>query len=117
MQYVFELQNKFDDLKFKLDYLRAELDKKTETLKDSEFGLEAVREYLSNLIENKEKKSSKSSDYVKIHETEKNNYSLLCTSRRCKLLQESLPSSETDVQLKINSMNKSFVFKIGRAHV
>ena len=50
-----------------------ELDKKTDTLKDSEFALESIREYLSNLIENKEKKATKSSEFVKIHETEKNN--------------------------------------------
>ena len=31
--------------------------KKLRLLKDSEMGLEAIREYLSNLIENKEKKS------------------------------------------------------------
>ena len=34
--------------------------------------MEAIREYLSGIIENKEKKG-KTADYVKIHETEKNN--------------------------------------------
>jgi DNA mismatch repair protein MutS len=80
-----------------------DLDKKTELLKDSEAGLEAIREYLSNLIEHKEKKNAKSSDYVKIHETEKNNYSLVCTSRRCKILQDALPNTNTTVTLNTNN--------------
>ena len=91
----------------------AELDKKTELLKDSESGLEAIREYLSNLIENKEKKTSKTSDFVKIHETEKNNYSLICTSRRCKLLQDALPSEQNIVSLKTNN-NKIVSFTISK---
>lgn len=91
----------------------AELDKKTENLKDSELGLEAIREYLSNLIENKEKKTSKSNDFVKIHETEKNNYSLVCTSRRCKILQDALPSVETSVTLK-TSNNKPISLAVSK---
>ena len=93
-----------------------ELDKKTELLKDSEQGLESIREYLSNLIENKEKKStksSKSSEFVKIHETEKNNYSLVSTSRRCKILQEALPSVETNITL--NQSIKPFAFIISKS--
>jgi DNA mismatch repair protein MutS len=91
----------------------SELDKKTDTLKDSELSLEAIREYLSNLIENKERKTSKSSEFVKIHETEKNNYSLICTSRRCKILHDALPNSESSVSLRINE-NKSFKFNISK---
>lgn len=91
----------------------AELDKKTETLRDSENGLESIREYLSNLIENKEKKTTKSSDFVKIHETEKNNYSLICTSRRCNILQDSLPSLETSINLNKNS-SKQFTFTVSK---
>jgi len=93
-----------------------ELDKKTETLRDSELGLEAIREYFSNLIENKEKKTSKSCDYVKIHETEKNNFSLICTSRRCKILQDALPEKETNVNLNItsNGTNKPFTLLVSK---
>lgn len=83
-----------------------ELDKKTELLNESELKLEAIREYLSNQIENKEKKSSKSSDYVKIHETDKNNYGLVSTSRRCKILQDALPVKDTIVNLSINISDK-----------
>jgi DNA mismatch repair protein MutS len=80
-----------------------DLDIKTNVLKKSELRLEAIREYLSNLIENAEKKNSKSNEFVKIHETEKNNYSLICTSRRCKILQDALPNKETSIILNINS--------------
>jgi DNA mismatch repair protein MutS len=89
-----------------------ELDKKTETLKDSEKGIESIREYLSDLIENKEKKTSKSSEFVKIHETEKNNYSLICTSRRCKILQDALPTNDTNITL--NMETKPFTFIISK---
>jgi DNA mismatch repair protein MutS len=93
-----------------------ELDKKIDTLRDSEIKLEEIRIYLSSLIENKEKKSSKTSDYVKIHETEKNNFSLLSTSRRCKLLQESLPASESLTTLSFisNGSTKRFDLKISK---
>ena len=92
-----------------------ELDKKTQTLQESEYKLNAISNYLSSLIENKEKKSGKSNDYVKIHETDKNNFSLVSTSRRCKLLIEALPSEETVVQLEYDStLNKKFDFKISK---
>jgi DNA mismatch repair protein MutS len=92
-----------------------ELDKKTSTLKESELKLNAIAEYLSTLIENKEKKSGKPTDYVKIHETEKNNFSLISTNRRCKLLQDALPSDSTVIYLKYDSISsKNFEFKISK---
>jgi DNA mismatch repair protein MutS len=101
------------DINFIKQGVDLELDKKTESLKDSESGLELIREYLSNLIENKEKKSGKSCEFVKIHETEKNNYSLVCTSRRCKILQDALPNEETNVVLNITN-KKTFMFNISK---
>ena len=97
----------------------SELDKKTQTLKDCELKLEAIRAYLSSLIENKENKTSKSSDFVKIHETEKNNFSLLCTSRRCKILQDALPRDAAIVKLSFTDESSSssiqkFDFKISK---
>jgi DNA mismatch repair protein MutS len=94
-----------------------ELDKKTETLRESELKLEEIRNYLSCLIENKEKKNSKTSDYVKIHETEKNNLGLVCTSRRCKLLSDALPKDPTTIQLSFNfnGLTKYFDFKISKS--
>jgi len=97
------------DVNFIKQGVDLELDKKTNTLRESELSLEAIREYLSNLIENKEKKTLKTSEFVKIHETEKNNYSLICTSRRCKILHDSLPNSESSISLSINE-NKVFTF-------
>jgi DNA mismatch repair protein MutS len=97
-----------------------ELDKKTELLKESEQKLEAIQNYLSSLIENKEKKSGKATDYVKIHETEKNNFSLISTSRRCKLLQDALPKDATIVTLYYNTNNtnntnkKKYEFKVSK---
>ena len=92
-----------------------ELDKKTSTLKESELKLNAIAEYLSTLIENKEKKSGKPTDYVKIHETEKNNFSLVSTNRRCKLLQDALPSDSAVISLKYDSISsKNFEFKISK---
>ena len=93
-----------------------ELDKKTSTLRESELKLNAITEYLSKTIENNEKKSSgKTKDYVKIHETEKNNYSLLSTSRRCKLLQDALPNEPITIKLTHDvHLNKHFDFKISK---
>jgi DNA mismatch repair protein MutS len=113
-----DLAKDIDQLQqFELNFIKKgvdiDLDKKTETLKDSEKGLESIREYLSNLIENKEKKGSKSSEFVKIHETEKNNYSLLCTSRRCKILQDALPNDETNITL--NMQSKPFTFVVSKS--
>jgi DNA mismatch repair protein MutS len=111
--HIDQLQN------FELNFIKRsiddELDKKTQTLQESEYKLNAISNYLSSLIENKEKKSGKSNDYVKIHETDKNNFSLVSTSRRCKLLIDALPAEETVVQLEYDStLNKKFDFKISK---
>jgi DNA mismatch repair protein MutS len=80
------------------------LDEKTEVIKNSEYQLESIRGYLSSLIKNKEKSSkSANTEYVKIHETEKNNYNLITTNRRCKLLEDCLPNEEKIVKLTYES--------------
>jgi DNA mismatch repair protein MutS len=112
----FDLAKDIDQLQnFETNFIKLgvdeELDKKTQILKDSELKLDAIANYLSSLIESKEKKKS---DYVKIHETEKNNYSLISTSRRCKILQEALPAAETIVSLKLGE-NKKFDFKVSKS--
>ena len=102
---------------FEVNFIKQNVDKsldlKTQTLKESECCLELIREHLSNVIECKERKTTKSSDFVKIHETEKNNYSLVCTNRRCKMLIESLPTDETSILLQVAG-NKSFPFIISK---
>jgi DNA mismatch repair protein MutS len=85
-----------------------DLDYKIKTLMDSQDQLEACRSYFSLLISNyemegKTKKSTKKKtnpiglnqeddedvkEYVSIHETDKNNFSLIATERRCKILDE-----------------------------
>ena len=82
------------------------LDEKTETIKDSEDQLECIRAYLNNLIKSKEKNSKSkttNTEYVKIHETEKNNYNLITTNRRCKLLDDYLSKNEEIVPLTYTS--------------
>jgi DNA mismatch repair protein MutS len=95
------------------------LDQKTETIQESEDRLEAIRNYLSQLIDLKDSKSKESktksvkphqvSDNIKIHETEKTNYSLICTSRRCNILESALPNKKEEISLKINERN---IFKL-----
>ena len=86
------------------------LDNKTATLVESENKLEMIRTYFNNLVENKEKKVN--TEFVKIHETEKNNYSLVSTGRRCKFLQDALPDINTIVRLK--TTHSEFDFKVSK---
>ena len=103
------------DTNFIVNGVDSDLDKKTEILIDSELRLDAISIYLSNLIESKDKKS-KNSDFVKVNETEKNNFGIVATSRRCKLLQDALPNVPTSVTLNYNESNKNkkFDFKISK---
>jgi hypothetical protein len=109
-----QLQN--FELNFIMYGVDQDLDKKTELLRESEFKLEAIRGYLSNLIENKENKmknENKVTEYVKVHETEKNNFSLISTSRRCKILVDALPNEQTIVPLKYDTMSsKKYELKV-----
>lgn len=91
------------------------LDKKNYTLKESQSKLESIREYLSNLIEKGEKKSSKTKDYIKIHETG-DGIGLVSTSRRTKLLAEYLPKdlAITNLSCIIDNQVKHFDFVIAK---
>jgi DNA mismatch repair protein MutS len=92
------------------------LDSKIKTLMDSQDKLETCRSYFSSLISNyetagKSKKSTKKKvvvsgaqeedveveekEFVNIHETEKNNFSLLATERRCKILDEIIKNNKS----------------------
>ena len=101
-----ELSKEIDTLQgFETNFMEkgidADLDSKTELLEVSMNKLETIRDYLNSLVASEEKKS-KTTDFIKIHETEKNNYSMITTSRRCKLLEQALPEKETIVKLKDN---------------
>ena len=88
-----------------------DLDNKKDTIKASEEKLEAIKNYLNCLILDK----GKTNEFIKIHETEKNNFSLICTSRRCKLLEDNLPQTAMSVKLKLNQdSNEEFDFKISK---
>jgi DNA mismatch repair protein MutS len=90
-----------------------ELDERNETLLESNDKLEAIRGFL-NLSISKFEKSGKTSDYVKIYETEKNSFSLVATKRRCNILKESF-LKPTTVNLKyvssFDGQSKTFDFK------
>jgi DNA mismatch repair protein MutS len=100
------------ELNFILSGVNAELDEKTRLLKESELRLETIRVYLNELILDK----GKTTDFIKIHETEKNHFTLLCTSRRCKLLEESLSSVpvETVLSYTLDGVKTTFAYKTGK---
>ena len=92
-----------------------DLDSKSNLLKDSTSLLNDLKEYFNNLIAKSEKKSN-STEFVKYHITEKYNYSLVCTSRRAKLLNEMLPSEKSIIHFhnsnyKLNIKKNQFEFK------
>ena len=107
-----QLQN--FEINFICKNIDSELDKKMAFLEESEMKLTCIQNYFNSLIESKEKKTTKSSDYVKIHETEKNHLSLICTSRRCKLLQEALPKDPSIISLACDSLAKNIELKISK---
>ena len=95
-----------------------ELDLQTTLLKEKNTKLLSITKCLNSLIENREKKSAKINDCVKIHETEKNSLSLITTIRRSKLLTDGLPDHPIMVELNYcntdTSTTKSFNFEISK---
>jgi DNA mismatch repair protein MutS len=108
------------------------LDENSECILESWDQLNAIRKYLNQCIDNVEnKKSCKSSsskyenakqnvtEYIKIHETEKNNISFICTSRRCKLLESVLPKVTSSITISyissFSQKQKTLEFIIGKS--
>jgi len=108
------------------------LDEKIRVLMESQDQLECCRCYFSSVLStyesiNKKKPKTKSieddddttPEYVKIHETEKNNYSLIATDRRCKILEEVLTKNKSSktILLKYKSRfynnEREFTLEIG----
>ena len=89
-----------------LSFINKGVDKNIdELMRDSLDGrekLEAIRLYFSNLLKNSEK-SAKITDYIKIHETPKNNATLVGTSIRVKKLLGLLK------QLNVSDINSSYI--------
>jgi len=108
-------------MQFELNFIKKgidkELDERNETLLESNDKLEAIRVFLNKSIMKYEKstKANASTDYVKIHETEKNSFSLVATKRRCNILKESFLKDKKSVQLEyvssFDNQTKSFDFK------
>ena len=102
----------------------SQLDSKVEQLSDSEDKLECCRLYFDTLLQQYESKKSKvkktktgeketTVEYVKIHETEKNNFSLVATDRRCKIIQESISKiSKITLQYKSSLTKKEMSFEL-----
>jgi DNA mismatch repair protein MutS len=100
------------DINFIKRGIHPELDEKIELLEESTEKLEAIRIYLNNLVtkcEKKTKKSTTEDGYIKIHETEKNNFTLITTKRRCSNLKELLKKESKETTLFYGD-NRSFVF-------
>lgn len=85
----------------KLMYLNLNLDDKVDKFYklslESGKQLEAIKEYLSDLVK-KNEKSAKTSEFVKIHETAKNDSTLQATKRRATFLKKSLEEISKDTE-------------------
>ena len=96
------------------------LDEEINILSVSESKLEAIKNYLNSIIPDK----GKTAEFVKVYETEKNNFSLICTSRRCKLLEGVLSDTPKTITLSYNENNennennlkKTFNYTISKKH-
>jgi DNA mismatch repair protein MutS len=92
------------DINFINEHVDIELDNKSNDQFKYEQKLQAIRKHLNDMIPEK----TKSSDFIKIHETEKNNLALICTSRRCKLLEKSLPDTPVEITINYDENSKWF---------
>ena len=90
------------------------LDEQTNLLSVSETKLETIKNYLNSIIPDK----GKTTEFIKVHETEKNNFSLICTSRRCKLLESVLTDTPKTITLSYNEndLTKTFNYTISKKH-
>jgi DNA mismatch repair protein MutS len=81
----------FDD-NFVLEKVSSKLDDIVYNYENSYIELKTIQTYLDKLISagEKESKSEKKYEYVKIHDTEKMGYSLVTTKRRAKILEDQI---------------------------
>ena len=110
---IHEIAEKIDNItNFENNFIKSGIDQvlddKIIMLNQSELKLESIRVYLNSLIHDK----GKTTEFIKLHETEKNNFSLICTSRRCKLLQQSLPDNHVTVRLE--NSNTGFEYSVSK---
>ena len=91
-----------------------DLDDKIQLLDESREKLEVIRHYMNECIL-KSEKGKGSTDFVKIHETEKNNFSLVATKRRCQILKQyfsAIVGNTISLEYTINGLSKQFQFNI-----
>ena len=103
-----ELANELDGVNgFETNFIKCgiddDLDTKTILLSESDSKLDSIKNYLNNLIHDK----GKNTEFIRIHETEKNNFGLTCTNRRCKLLQTVLPSVQQNITIEFNNIENN----------
>jgi DNA mismatch repair protein MutS len=98
-----------------------ELDNKTQILMESNDKLVACQNYFNSLL-HKYEKNTKCAEYVKIHETAGNNFTLIATKRRCVMLRSLLSTNDnTTITLhyksSFNNENCSFEFAIAQSKI
>jgi DNA mismatch repair protein MutS len=111
-----EIFSQFDENFFQ-DGVNKELDKTSDILNESFSKLESIKDYFNQCII-KYEKNSKTKDFIKLHETEKNNISIISTKRRCNVLKQCFPNDDKIVSLSYFSQkhkkNIDFEIKINK---
>jgi DNA mismatch repair protein MutS len=82
------------DTNFILKNIDTELDNENRIIDESYDKLKVCKMYFHKLLYDYEKTKKKETEYVKIYETEKNNYSLILTNRRSNILKDLLKSKK-----------------------
>jgi DNA mismatch repair protein MutS len=90
------------DGNFILKGVDKELDNEQKIIDESYDKLNVCKTYFHTLIYDYEKTKKKETEYVKIYETEKNNYSLILTNRRSNILKDLLKSKK---QVKLSYLS------------
>lgn len=106
------------DVNFIKSEVDEELDEKLRQFRQAEQNLERIREYFNQLVERKERKTARNAtnDSVKIYETEKNAYSVVCTNTRSNVIHSMLPDVDTPISLDVGD-GHSFQFVVSKKTV
>ncbi len=108
----------FDEIIFRRG-LFPSLDEKVENSFDSKEQLYTIKNYLNDIVAKYEtvkrsanKATSKATEYIKIHETEKQGISLIATKRRIEIMKTKLPKSEITLTYtnEYSKCEKEFIF-------
>jgi DNA mismatch repair protein MutS len=111
------------DMNFINKTVNTKLDEAQELLLESMDKLVSIQTFLNSLIERGEKKAaSGANEFVKMHETDKNHFSLISTSRRSKILEDLLPARSEKIETltyisSYSGENKSFSFTFSKKNM